>query len=479
MFGSGTRAATTQRTASTRRAWSAIAVALLTASSLFLTSSIASATPVTVNIKRYALLEPTDGTVDTSFNNNTLAGFNNVISGALEQPDGKILIVGSFSAYNGSAIPAGIGRLNADGTRDATFNVGGAGVGGQATTFALLPSGKILLAGGFSLYNGVSVPTGLIRLNSDGTLDNTFNTGGAGFGYTQGAQIFHLNVLSNGQILVGGVFTTYNGNPAGYFVRLNADGTLDNTFNNGGAGFNERVEGTAVLSDGSILTTGWFSTYNGVATPLIAKLSSTGVLDTSFTMGGPAGAGPARGHPYTLKVQPDGKILLIGDIHTWNGATAGGIVRLNSDGTTDTSFNSGTGFPILLPNTTRRMYLQPDGKIIVVGNATSYNGTAITRIVRLTSTGALDPTFIAGFDAVVADIIKLTVGPNAGKLVVGNFTSSTTMEFPAGGGSGGGGGSTLADTGASAGAAPMALVALAILTGGATLLAYRRRGRRN
>src|SRR6185436_11532402 len=98
------------------------------------------------------------------------------------QPDGKILIAGQFTSYNGDATASDyVMRLNADGTRDTTFNAGGSGAQGSVSAVAVQSDGKIVIAGLFTSYNGDAAASDYVmRLNADGTRDSTFNPGGTG-----------------------------------------------------------------------------------------------------------------------------------------------------------------------------------------------------------------------------------------------------------------------------------------------------------
>ena len=101
-------------------------------------------------------------------------------------------------------------------------------------------------------------------------------------------------------MLIGGTFTSYNGTPAGYIARLNADGSLDTTFNYGGTGANNNVDEIVILPSGKILIAGAFSTYNGLPAPRITRLNADGSMDAGFNPGtGPAG-GPGF---YAMAVQ--------------------------------------------------------------------------------------------------------------------------------------------------------------------------------
>jgi uncharacterized delta-60 repeat protein len=126
--------------------------------------------------------------------------------------------------------------------------------------------GKVLIGGGFTAYNGTSRGN-VARLNSDGSLDTDFATGAGANNY-----VGSVAVQSDGKILIGGGFTTYNNTSRGGVARLNSDGSLDTGFLATGAGANGQVESVAVQSDGKILIGGRFTTYNGTSRGYVARL---------------------------------------------------------------------------------------------------------------------------------------------------------------------------------------------------------------
>jgi uncharacterized delta-60 repeat protein len=209
-----------------------------------------------------------DGTRDTGFNIGT--GFDNLVQTIAQQSDGKILVGGVFTAYDG-VTQNYIIRLNADGTRDTGFNIG-TGINSFLEDIALQPDGKILIGGRFFTYDGVT-QNRITRLNADGTRDTGFNIG-TGFDNV----VRSIALQSDGKILVGGDFTTYNGAAQNYIIRLNADGTRDTGFATTGTGFDNAVRAIAVQSDGRILVGGSFTSYNGTSQNYIARLTSSGLL---------------------------------------------------------------------------------------------------------------------------------------------------------------------------------------------------------
>lgn len=348
-----------------------------------------------------------DGTNDTSFN--VGVGFGGDVFAVAIQTDGKILVGGQFTSYNG-VTENKIVRLNTDGTKDATFNTG-TGFNGSVYDIEIQADGKILVGGSFSTYKDVTVASGIILLNANGTRNTTFNpvTGFNGIVYT-------INQQTDGKILVGGGFTTFNGITENKIIRLNIDGTKDTSFI-AGSGFTvgNTVFAILQLANSKILIVGNFNTYKEVRENSIICLNTDGTKDTSFNVG--------YGFDNvirTIKLQTDGKILVGGQFRNYKGVTENRITRLNSDGNKDTTFNTGTGFGF--NNTVYVIEQQIDGKILVGGQFDSYNGTTENNIVRLNSDGSKDATFVTGtgFNAVVYSIKQLA---NGKILVGGNFTT--------------------------------------------------------
>jgi uncharacterized delta-60 repeat protein len=166
---------------------------------------------------------------------------------------------------------------------------------------------------------------------------------------------------------VGGDFTKYNGIETSYLVRLNSDGSLDNTFSQEGIGLlNNSVNTIGLQSDGKILIAGYF-TYNEIDGIRIARLNSDGSLDETFSQTGTGLNGSVK----SIVIQPNGKILVAGYFISYNGVARSHIARLNSDGSLDTTFSQeGTG----LNDDAYSIELQPNGKILVAGYFSSYNG---------------------------------------------------------------------------------------------------------
>ncbi len=343
-----------------------------------------------------------DGSLDAAFTPGT--GPNAAIHTAALQPDGKIIIGGFFTTYNGITRNY-IARLNSDGSLDASFNPG-SGANNLVITTSIQPDGKIIIGGYFTTYNGLA-RSRIARLNSDGSLDAAFTLG------TGANAIVWTTVLQpDGKIIVGGGFTTYNGMARNYIARLNSDGSLDAAFTPG-TGPNTSISTAALQPDGKIIIGGAFTTYNGTARNYIARINADGSLDGSFNPGS-----GANGTIATMTIQPDGNIIIGGNFTTYSGLAHSRIARLDPYGSPDAAFNSGTGASTTLTTTA----VQPDGRIIIGGAFTSYNGAARSRFTRLNTDGSLDATFgpSTGADNTV---YAARVRPD-GKIIIGGaFTT--------------------------------------------------------
>jgi uncharacterized delta-60 repeat protein len=355
---------------------------------------------------RIARLE-IDGRLDQTLNLNALGSS---VSASAVQSDGKILIGGNFNSVLGVA-RKNIARLNTDGTLDMTFNPN---ANDYIDAFAVQPDGKIIVGGFFTALapnGGASVTRNHIaRLNSDGTLDTTFDPNANDL-------VAALAIQTDGKILLSGLFTALAPNGGGLvgrntLARLNSDGTVDMAFN---AVPNLDVYAIALQADGKILIGGAFTLINGggqFARNFIARLNSDGTVDAGFNPN-------ASNRVYVIAVQPDGKIVVGGGFGGFapNGGASVArscIARLNSDGTVDNAFDpSADNFVVTLA-------LQADQKILVGGafsTLTPNGGPSVTRncVARLNLDGTVDTTF----DPNAPDGVS-TVGIQAdGKILIG------------------------------------------------------------
>ncbi|ERM80121.1 hypothetical protein P872_12250, partial [Rhodonellum psychrophilum GCM71 = DSM 17998] len=351
-------------------------------------------------INRIARLN-TDGSLDTGFNTNT--GANAQVFAASIQPSGKIIIGGHFTSYNGTNINH-IARLNVDGSLDTGFN-SGTGPNNSVSKIFLQPNGKLIIIGLFTSYNGTEIK-GIARLNADGSLDTSFNPVLGSY-----ASIMTVAFQPDGKLIIVGSFTFFNDSKINYIARLNSDGSLDSEYNTG-TGTSNTILTAFIQPDGKLVIGGQFTFYNGIAVKPIVRLNVDGTLDTDFN--------PEIGminSIMTAILQPGGKIIIKGNFISL-GTVTRRIARLNADGSLDTSFNDGTG-----PN--QRVFtvtLQPDGKLLVGGDFTSYNGIALNHIARLNTDGSIDSTFNPGTGS--NNTVRTAVLQPDGKIIIGgDFTS--------------------------------------------------------
>jgi uncharacterized delta-60 repeat protein len=295
-----------------------------------------------------------DGSLDSSFDPIEVQA---VVSSIALQSDGKVLIGGGV-IVGGSNI-VGVARLNGNGSFDSSFNPG-AGEYGSVLSLALQPDGKVLV-GGDSFTR---------RLNANGSLDGSFNPG---TGVNAGVRSVALQ--ADGKVLIGGWFSSVNGTNRNGTARLNANGSLDGSFNPGAGAFSD-VHSVALQPDGKVLIGGNVS---------VARLNANGSLDDSFN----AGTG-ANNDVNSVVVQSDGKVLIGGYFTSVNGTNRNRIARLNANGSLDGSFEPGRGIESYISS----LVMQSDGKVLIGGLFTYVNGTNRNGSARLNADGSLDSTFV-------------------------------------------------------------------------------------
>lgn len=352
------------------------------------------------------------GAIDPSFDPG--AGANDRLFYAALQADGKLLVAGELTAYDG-VTRNGIARLNADGSLDTAFDPGD-GPEFQIYCMAVQPDGKIIVGGQFNEFDGVSANM-IVRLNPDGSVDNSFDTGG-------GADwiVFSIKLQTDGKILIGGNFLEFDGVPRSGIARLNPDGSLDTSFDPG-AGLGSTTGATSVSAfaiqpDGRIIIGGSFTSYDGVPRNSIARIHADGALDTSFDPGDGAQFGFVGVSDMALL--PDGRIILGGDFTLYDGVVRSYLARVNTDGSLDASFVPGTG-----PDSwVNAIALQPDGKVVVGGFFNSFDDVLRNGLLRVNADGTLDAGFDTGTGMALVDeiVFDLVLQPDGKVLAAGEFT---------------------------------------------------------
>lgn len=359
------------------------------------------------------------GSDDTFFDSGQ--GPDNFVFATEIQDDRRILLGGAFDSVNGTFLSK-VARLNLSGGVDTSFDPG-EGANGVVNGIALQPDGRIIYVGNFDSYSATN-RSGIVRVMKDGSVDTTFNPGA-------GADnpILDIALNTNGAAVVVGEFTTYNGVGRNRVALIRPDGFLERSFDPG-TGADGRVRAVAIHTNGvhagKAVVVGDFVNMDGRVVNRIARLNlADGSIDEAFQLA--LGEGVTNGAVHAVAIQPnDGKIL-IGGVFKWvNGVACSGIARLNADGSVDDmNFDPGTG----VNNTVFDIALQEDGKIVAVGDFTTFNGVTANRIVRLNADGSLDPyiNFGAGANNFIASVSV----QEDGRLVIGGgFTEFNRVPRP-------------------------------------------------
>lgn len=317
--------------------------------------------------------------LDASFKVGT--GANGFIEHVLPLDNGQILAAGIFTWYNGSPRPY-LARLNEDGSLDSSFNPQ---VNYWIRHMSLQPDGKIIIVGAFSAVEN-QWRSMVARLNSDGSLDTSFNPGlGARDKLVESdpnpPYVFWCDLQPDGKVIIVGSFAKYDGRTAKGIARLNPDGSYDTSFKVA-PGLDSWGRFVRVLPNGQIMVTGWFTSYNGVSANRMVLLNADGTPDLSFR--------PFIGDKtsiYHALPLADGKWLVSGHSKNEQGLFHRNMTRLNANGTEDTTFLGRTN------ERTEYLLTQPDGKILAFGWFTQANDQRRVNLARFHPDGTLDTDF--------------------------------------------------------------------------------------
>jgi len=362
-----------------------------------------------------------DGPGGVDFDFSVGAGFNNSVFSVVQLTNGQLVAAGAFTSYNGSISNANfVARLNADGSLDTNYNRN-AGPNNIVRSAVRQADGRLVIGGDFTTVDGpMNIRNRVARLNIDGSLDGTFIP-------MTGANntVFGVALQADGKVLIGGTFTSVSGTGRNRIARLTTGGMLDATFNPG-TGANSTIHAVAVQTNGQILIAGSFTSYNGTSMSRVARLNPNGSIDATFN----PGVGPGN-TLFALAVQTDGRILIGGLFTSVSGQVRGRLARLNGDGSLDSTFNP------IFDDAVLAITPQADGRILVggafnllngglggppaPGSPPSTGGTNVSRIVRLNANGSYDETFNAGTGA---NNLVYTITTQADNRIVlgGDFT---------------------------------------------------------
>jgi uncharacterized delta-60 repeat protein len=404
------------------------------------------------SLKRYTATGATDPTWETpSFSPSSYVQ----IYGIDTQADGGLLVVGNFDVVNGISKTDFV-RLMPAGNVDLAFTPPTVFQGADVRA---LTNGKIL----YSFVPAIGDGVRMMRLNSDGTQDNTYAME-AGLTIrnpwvidaddrviflgspnltrllVDGARDTSFNPVighygrvhtmarqADGKVIVAGEFTGFNGVSTIPMVRTNSDGTLDPSYNTG-TGFNAIPTRMVVQPDGKLLVIGLFTSYNGTNVPGIVRLMSDGTIDPSFSITLNAGSSILW-----FEVQSSGQIYIAGDFSTVNGTSRAGVARIDAAGTLDTGFNALIGGSPYIS----AVAVQPDGKVLIGGSFSGVGGFNRSNFVRVDSTGALDQSFNPSGGSAERIVLTpsgkiLTASAYGGTILRRNLNGTTDSSFATG-----------------------------------------------
>ncbi|WP_053076586.1 hypothetical protein [Caenimonas sp. SL110] len=378
-------------------------------------------------------------------------------SRVLVQPDGKIIIIGKIGGSPTSQVL--VQRFNADGTLDLTFNAG-------ATSIATLPAnafiqGAALDADGNILIAASAIRTAnfnqfvLVRLTPEGALDTTFDSDSIALTQigTRSDVPRTMLVQADGQIILAGSTQTDTSSLTRdfAFVRYNADGSLDTTFDTDGIltsaspGSSDAVTGMVELADGGFMAVATRAVTGVSNSVVLIKYNSNAAVDTTFgTDGMQTVAISATSSAFAsngLIAQDDGKFVVTGseDRGLGDGSSTGFVMRFNANGTPDASFGTDGKVVVQLGTLIDQVLAvvqQDDGKLVVSG-LSFYSGTSNHGfIARFNENGTLDTTFSTDgvawspFPSPADDAFQNLALQADGKIVVTGFRAHTGTPYP-------------------------------------------------
>ncbi|HXI51211.1 MAG TPA: Calx-beta domain-containing protein, partial [Candidatus Saccharimonadales bacterium] len=336
-------------------------------------------------------------------------GANAAVQAILPLADGKAIIAGDFTFVDG-APRSHIARINENTTLDGSFDPG---LGTDGTVFAVAsqPDGKVLLGGSFTNVNGVP-RNGIARLNPEGSLDPMFDPGLGVQGISHGirASVRSMIVQTNGQILIGGFFSEYGGLARSGIARLNPDASVDAAFNPSYG--QDAVFPMLLQPDGKILAGGYFKVSGLVVA--FARLNADGTVDSGFSL---TRSGLILASITSMALQPDGKILMLGTF-AFDGTNRSfiGALRFNRDGSVDDGYGPAYG----ISGNLKGVVLQNDGKLLVGYVAIEPGG-----VLRLQADGTRDTSFApqVGEERSYPNVLAVALQPAGTILIGGSFAS--------------------------------------------------------
>ena len=331
-----------------------------------------------------------DGSVDASFNPSLSA--NGVVTTLHPTPEGKVYLIGDFSGYDDFRTH-GICRLLGTGSLDTSFSLTPGPAGGYISTMALQTDGKPIVIGAFTKMNGVAHKY-IARLNTDGSLDTAFATG---LGTDYSGRINMVDLYVDGRVLIVGDFDSYDGVAQNGIARLHPDGSLDTSFEPGSgpwdiSGFEELFD-IHVLPDDRTVVVGRFSSFDGQPRPGVVLLEANGSVSSTWAQVNGLSCSSSSCGVRGVTPAADDTYLLWGSFHAYGGLPVQGFARIDLNGSLDTSFSIGSG----ADGSITSVKVRNDGRYLVAGSFTSFNGTPTEDLVCLNPDGSVHQTLPPGF----------------------------------------------------------------------------------
>jgi len=291
-------------------------------------------------------------------------GADGTVNSICVQVDGRILVGGTFQTYNGRLF-RNLARLTSDGLADLSFDIG-SGANGQVNCVVVQTDGKILAGGAFTNFSGQSPSRSfLVRLNTNGTVDTAYTP-------LINGTVNVIATQSDGRVVVGGDFTSVGGTSRARLARLLSTGGLDTTFDPG-LGANDSVVAVLVQADGKIIAAGDFTEFAGQPRSRIVRLTASGGLDAGFK------ASTVNGAILSLATERDGGIICSGSFTEIDSIPRARIARFSPDGTLDRSFDPAGGANAEV----RSVLPRADGTVFLAGLFNEYQGVKVNSVIAV------------------------------------------------------------------------------------------------
>lgn len=350
--------------------------------------------------------------------------FNGGIQTFHRDKTGYIYAGGGFASTSEGTIN-GLVRLNFDNTIDTTFNIG-LGFNGVVKSIDSYTDGRIIIVGSFTTYNGQPA-RGIIRLNNNGTKDTSFDNS---VGFLSTDEVNVVKIVENNKILVGSTrANTYKGTLVKGIIKLQDNGTVDNTFAggnrfnsfvfadtpngfNGVGNLNGVVRTIEITPNEEYILGGTFNEYNGILSRRVVKIRQNGDVDLTLNIGegfvpNPSSSATWNIGTYINKIQLQGdKILVAGQFFLYKGQLAQGIVRLNANGSLDNTFNNNKDIGTAAQRVVYDFDTNISGEILLGGSYTQYDGNGIANLTYTDVDGFSLPTPNQMFNGLIFAVLN-------------------------------------------------------------------------